>query len=167
MPLRLRPATRDDVALLRSWDEEPHVVASDPHDDWQWEKELGRAVPWREQLIAEADGVPIGYVEIIDPAGEPEHYWGEVPGGLRAIDIWIGEEAYLNRGHGSEMMRLALAKCFADPAVSAVLLDPLASNTRAIRFYERLGFEAVEHRRFGLDDCLVMRLTRERYELTP
>lgn len=34
-PLRLRTATRDDLALLRRWDEAPHVIVSDPHDDWQ------------------------------------------------------------------------------------------------------------------------------------
>ena len=58
------------------------------------------------------------------------------------------------------MMKLALARCFADPSVTAVLIDPLTSNTRAHRFYERLGFTFVEHRRFGKDDCSVYRLDR-------
>jgi aminoglycoside 6'-N-acetyltransferase len=44
----------------------------------------------------------------------------------------------------------------------AIVIDPLASNVRAIRFYERLGFKPVERRRFGEDDCLVMRLERPR-----
>jgi aminoglycoside 6'-N-acetyltransferase len=51
--------------------------------------------------------------------------------------------------------------CFADPSVRAVLLDPLASNTRAHRFYERLGFVPVERRTFGADDCIVYRLERD------
>jgi aminoglycoside 6'-N-acetyltransferase len=42
------------------------------------------------------------------------------------------------------------------------VIDPLASNVRAIRFYERLGFRAIERRMFGADDCLVMRLERVR-----
>jgi RimJ/RimL family protein N-acetyltransferase len=54
---------------------------------------------------------------------------------MRAIDIWIGEESDLGRGYGTEMMRLALDRCFADQAVKAVLLDPLTRNTRAHRFY--------------------------------
>ena len=33
--LTLRPATLADAPLLRRWDEEPHIVASDPNDDWQ------------------------------------------------------------------------------------------------------------------------------------
>ena len=44
--------------------------------------------------------------------------------------------------------------------VTAILVDPLATNERGHRFYERLGFREVERRRFGDDDCLVFRLDR-------
>ena len=70
--LRLRAATPADLALLRRWDEQPHVVTSGPHD----------------------------------------------------------------------------------------------ANTRAHRFYERLGFRFVERRRFGRDDCFVYRLDRAGYAPT-
>jgi aminoglycoside 6'-N-acetyltransferase len=161
--ISLRSATPDDLALLRRWDEQPHVIASDPNDEWHWETELARTPAWREQLIAEVEGRPVGFVQIIDPAREESRYWGEVAEGLRAIDIWIGEEADLGRGFGTRIMALALARCFSVPAVTAVLIDPLASNTRAHRFYERLGFEFVERRRFGEDDCLVYQLLRARW----
>jgi len=161
--IRLRSATSADVALLRRWDDEPHLAATLGDDDWQWETELGVAHDWREQLVAERDGRPIGYVEIIDPAREPERYWGDVPPNLRAVDIWIGEVSELGEGHGTAMMRLALARCFAAPDVTAVLVDPLASNARAHRFYERLGFARVERRTFGDDDCWVYRLERGRW----
>ncbi len=158
--VRLRPATPADLGLLRRWDEQPHVVASDPHDDWGWETELRRTPDWREQLIAEVDGRAVGFVQIIDPAREDSRYWGDVAPDLRAVDLWIGEARDLGRGYGTQMMRLALERCFADPAVAAVLVDPLADNTRAHRFYRRLGFRAVGRRRFGRDDCLVHRLER-------
>lgn len=158
--IALRPATLDDLPHLQRWDEDPDVIASDPDDDWHWEEELVRTPPWREQLIAESDGVPIGCVQIIDPREEESHYWGDVPSGLRAIDIWIGEPAYRGRGVGSEVMKLAIARCFAAPEVSAIIIDPLASNARAIQFYRRLGFVEVERRTFFASDCLVMRLER-------
>ncbi|WP_019501579.1 GNAT family N-acetyltransferase [Pseudanabaena sp. PCC 6802] len=160
MIVTLRPATPDDLDLLRHWDEQPQVIASDPNDDWDWEVELHRNPDWREQLIAELGDRPIGFIQIIDPAREDSHYWGDVAENLRAIDIWIGEESDLGKGYGTKMMQLALKRCFADPAVTAVLIDPLASNTRAIRFYERLGFQFVERRQFGDDDCLVYQLQR-------
>ncbi len=158
--MNLRSATSADLNLLRHWDEQPHVVASDPNDDWGWEVELSRTPNWREQLIAQIEGRPIGFIQIIDPAREDSHYWGNVATDLRAIDIWIGEEADLGKGYGTKMMQLALARCFADSTVTAVLIDPLANNTRAHRFYERLGFQFVEQRQFGNDNCFVYRLNR-------
>ena len=123
-----------------------------------WRRRAG--TPWREMLIAEDGDRPIGFVQIIDPAGDPDHYWGDCGPGLRAIDIWIGESSDLRRGYGQQMMTLALGRCFADPSVSAILIDPMAGNERAHRFYEAMGFRFVERRQFGPDDCFVYTLTR-------
>lgn len=158
--ISLRPATAADLDLLRYWDEQPHVISSDPNDDWDWEVELDHTPDWREQLVAEMDGRPIGFVQIIDPAREESHYWGAVTADLRAIDIWIGEETDLGKGYGTKIMRLAITRCFEDPSVMAILVDPLASNTRAHRFYERLGFQFLEYRQLGSDNCFVYRLNR-------
>jgi aminoglycoside 6'-N-acetyltransferase len=160
----LRPATIADLDLLRNWDDRPHIIASDPNDDWGWEVELQRDPNWREQLIAEIESRPIGFVQIIDPAREDSHYWGDIAENLRAIDIWIGEASDLGKGYGTQIMRLALDRCFSTPSVTAILIDPLANNTRAHRFYERLGFSFVEVRRFGDDDCFVYSLDRPTWE---
>ena len=159
--IKLRPATIADLELLQHWDEQPHIIACDPNDDWHWTEELQRKPEWREQLIAEIGDCPLGFIEIIDPALEDEHYWGDIEPNLRAIDIWIGEEEDLGKGYGTKMMQLALVRCFQDPLVTAVLVDPLVSNTRAHRFYESLGFKLIERRWFGQDDCFVYRLTRD------
>jgi aminoglycoside 6'-N-acetyltransferase len=164
-PVRLRKASLADLSLLRDWDRKAHVAAASGADEpYDWKSELPRDVDWREFLIAEIDGDPIGFIQIIDPAIEETHYWGAIEPNLRAIDIWIGHDGNLGRGFGTQMMQLALERCFAVPAVDAVLLDPLASNVRAHRFYERLGFRAVERRTFGSDDCIVYRLGREDWE---
>lgn len=162
--LTLRRATPEDVPILQHWDEQPHVVAADPNDYWAWETELQQSVDWREQLVAETNNRSIGFIQIIDPAREETQYWGGMDEGYRAIDIWIGEESDLGRGYGTQMMRPALNRCFAEPEVKSVLIDPLESNTKARRFYERLGFQFVEKRRFGEDDCLVYRLDREEWK---
>jgi aminoglycoside 6'-N-acetyltransferase len=161
--IELRPALPADIATLRRWEKHPHVPSA--AEDWGWEADLPRRPDWREQLIAELDGRPIGFVQIIDPAREESHYWGDVPANLRAIDIWIGEPDCLGKGYGTQVMRLAIARCFADPAVAAILIDPLAANARAHRFYERFGFRFVERRSFGDDDCFVYRLERATFRV--
>lgn len=165
--MKLRLATPEDLGTLNSWEKKAHVISAkgadfDGEDRW-WEEQLPRVVPWREILIAEDQGRPIGVVVIIDPKDEEDHYWGNVEADLRAIDIWIGEESDLGKGHGTKMMCMALERCFAPPRVKAVLIDPLASNADAIRFYERVGFKSIGRQTFGEDDCLVMKITRDEW----
>jgi aminoglycoside 6'-N-acetyltransferase len=162
--IRLRNAAIEDLATLQHWDEQPHVLASDPDDDWNWAYELNRTPPWRQQLMAELDGRPIGFVQIIDPAEEESHYWGNISAGYRAIDIWIGSGSDLGKGYGTLMMQQALEKCFESPEVHHVLIDPLASNVQAIRFYERIGFRFVEDRNFGESDCKVYSISRDDWQ---
>ncbi len=153
--IQLRKATIDDLTTLKHWDQQAHVIASDPNDDWNWEVELLRTPDWRTQLIAEVNGAPIGFIQIIDPQKEETHYWGEIGAGKRAIDIWIGEKQNLGKGYGTAMMQLALEQCFSDQSVLTVIVDPLASNKKAVRFYEKMGFTFVGKRTFGIDDCAV------------
>ncbi len=165
----LRFATPLDEELLCYWDRQPHVIEarnSNPNeDDWNWAEELRRSPEWRELLIAEIDTRPIGFMQIIDPAREETHYWGDCEPNLRAIDIWIGEKLDVGKGYGTVMMRLAIERCFAKPDVKAIIIDPLETNTNAIRFYERLGFRLVEKRLFDEDACLVYRLDRENFSV--
>jgi aminoglycoside 6'-N-acetyltransferase len=162
MKLILRPATFDDIPLLQAWDREPDVMdaSGNDADSHDWLHELGMQSDVYRYYVAELDGRPIGAMQIIDPHLEPTHYWGEIEPNLRALDIWIGDESDRGRGHGERMMKLALGQCFANPRVTAVVIDPLHTNLRALKFYRRLGFKDVGRRLFGDDDCLVQRLER-------
>ena len=167
--ITLRPLTLADVPLLDLWDRQPHVIAATSDDPVQPKAfgdtfrpdELALTAPDNRYVIAEFDGRPIGAMQIIDPCTEQTHYWGEIEPNLRAIDIWIGAAEDLGKGYGMMMMRRAFQVCFAQPAVTAIVIDPLASNTRAHKFYRRLGFVPVGRRLFDDDDCLVHRFTRE------
>lgn len=164
--LNIRQATLSDVPLFNAWDEKPHVMAATSNDgtksfDAIWEEELLPRLDGTEFLIAELDGMAFGAMQIINPATEVTHYWGDVEPNLRAIDIWIGEEDYLGKGYGTRMMRYAIERCFAAEDVEAILIDPLANNIRSHKFYKALGFQFVERRQFDEDsDCFVFRLDR-------
>lgn len=179
--LLLRAATHADIPLLQRWDRDPTVIASvsdDPDEtvafgeenDWVENIDLFTPDVW-EYWIAELDGRPIGAMQLCDPHREPTQYWGDIEPNLRALDIWIGEPDARGKGYGETMMVTAIAYCFANPTVTAIVIDPLASNTRAHKFYQRLGFVPVERRMFDEDDTLVHRLTREdwsnRFRRTP
>ena len=170
--VRLRPAVPADAALLHAWDREPHVIRAVTDDptaeeafiDADWEQELSDQSPVSFFLIGEDNGRPVGAMQVIDPQLEPTHYWGEIEPNLRALDIWLGPADALGRGVGTTMMTQAIDTCFAASEVTAIVIDPLASNADAHRFYQRVGFRPVERRLFGPDDCLVHRLERAEWE---
>jgi len=165
MSLILRPAEFKDVNLLRKWDTKDHVVAASGEDDsCDWQKEISRNVPWQEILIAEIETRPIGVIVIIDPKEEETHYWGEIGSNLKALDIWIGEKSDLGKGYGTEIMKQALSKCFKNEEIKAVIVDPLTSNTRAHKFYEKLGFKKTDKRTFRQDECFVYRIDRNMFD---
>jgi aminoglycoside 6'-N-acetyltransferase len=150
----------DDVALLSAWDNDADVAAALGRGgaDWyDWPIELARNVPWRELLIAEEDGRPIGFVQLTDAGEEESHYWGDAAPGTWSIDIWIGSPGDRGRGLGTIAIQAALRRIFDQHGADAVVIDPRADNPRAIAFYERLGFERVGIRDFDGDRCLVMR----------
>ena len=165
----IRVAKVLDAELLYRWDEKPHVMAATSNDgstsfDAKWEEELLPRSDGTVFFIAEVDNVPIGAVQIINPATEKTHYWGAVASNLRAIDIWIGEESYIGIGYGTRMMKYAIEQCFSSPDVKAILIDPLSNNLRSHVFYQRLGFVFVEHRQFDeTSDCFVFRLDRDKW----
>lgn len=157
-----------DVPVLEHWDQQAHVISATSDDpeatkafgDTYWPDELALVAPDYQYLMAERDGRPIGAMQIIDPHTESTHYWGNIEPNLRAIDIWIGSPEDLGKGYGEAMMRQAFQLCFSEPTVTAIVIDPLYSNKRACKFYQRLGFVAEQRRIFEDDDCLVHRLTR-------
>ena len=171
----LRAAVPADAGFLTAWDSEPHVIrctTDDPdatiaRDAGEWESELASPTEHWEHLVAEVDGRPVGAMLIIDPALEPTHYWGDIRPNLRALDIWIGPADALGRGYGTQMMAQAIDRCFADPAVEAIVIDPLASNVEAHRFYGRMGFRVVGPRTFDEDECLVHWLDRADWRSQP
>jgi len=171
--IKLRPATVDDVPILETRDHDPDVISATTDDDdaeqafgdHDWKTEIRQQTADSYFLIAECDGEPIGAMQIIDPHTEPTHYWGAIPAHLRAIDLWIGAPEQRGRGHGTTMMQLAHARCVADRTVTAIVIDPLASNERAIAFYRRLGYQPVGRQMFGQDDCHVHRLERAAWKV--
>ncbi|GAB4147226.1 MAG: GNAT family N-acetyltransferase [Patescibacteria group bacterium] len=175
--LTFRPANLNDIPTLRHWDLQEHVLRATHYDyeeqvaagksaeemanDWEWEEVIGNRPDWLETIIAERDGQPIGVMQVIDPATESDHYWGDIGLGYRAIDIWIGDLENTNKGYGTEMMTWMINHCFENPSVHSIIIDPLINNTRAIQFYQKLGFKFVEDRWFDTDLCAVHILSRQ------
>ncbi|TWB19065.1 RimJ/RimL family protein N-acetyltransferase [Nitrospirillum amazonense] len=93
--------------------------------------------------------------------------------GLRAASLGIGllDPGVLNRGLGMRAMRLLFPHAFGPLGLHRIGLRVLATNTRAVHCYEKLGFqiEGRERQTYSLlgqwHDSLVMGLLAQEYRV--
>lgn len=131
---QLRVATADDVERLVAWHADPDVARF-------WDGETFTPAEMSERLerpdvdawIVEAEGVPVGYLQV----------WGDgrAEGGL---DMFLVPAAR-GRGLGPDA-----ARAMADHLLDAcgwprVTVDPYTWNEQALRGWRKAGFVAVSH----------------------
>ena len=130
-----------DLPLIRDWLAQPHVAAwwGDPGEQYALiNDDLGH--PAMKQFIVTADDLSFAYLQCYDPAAWPEGGLGTQPAGTRGIDQFIGDPTMVERGHGSAFIRAFVDRLLNNGAPRAVT-DPDSNNARAIRAYEKAGFQ--------------------------
>jgi aminoglycoside 6'-N-acetyltransferase len=135
-----RPMTTADLPLIQRWLTLPHVREwwGDPGEQYTLVSgDLDE--PAMDQYIVWVAGSPFGYLQCYDLTAWNSGF-GTQPLGTRGIDLFIGEPKMIERGHGS-----ALLRCFADDRLGKgaprMVTDPDPANGRAIRAYQKAGFE--------------------------
>jgi aminoglycoside 6'-N-acetyltransferase len=135
-----RPMTSADLALIRRWLAQPHVRQwwGDPEE--QYDLVSGDlAEPAMDQYIFSTGGNSFGYLQCYDLAAWSVGF-GPQPPGTRGIDLFIGEPDMIERSHGSALIRSFVDGLLRNGA-PRVVTDPEPANRRAIRAYEKAGFE--------------------------
>lgn len=138
--LKFRPLTSDDFPLLLEWLSKEHVK--------QW-WDAGEDTPEKvaHNYGEEEEGLERFILVEADESGEKpigyfQHY--HVPDGSIGIDQFIGEEDYVNRGVGTQAIRMFVEMIMREHEPTSIILDPSPENKRAIRCYEKVGFRYYE-----------------------
>jgi RimJ/RimL family protein N-acetyltransferase len=144
-----RPLTADDIPRLWNWLNRPHVAqwwrGEQSLDDVR-EKYLPRIAgnDTARPYLALLNGEPAGYIQYyLASEGDPA-WWPDRPGkGVLGIDQFLSDGARLDQGLGTAMVSQFVAMLMRDEEVVEVRVDPSPDNARAIRCYEKAGFETV------------------------
>ena len=84
----------------------------------------------------------IGYAQSYVALGSGDGWWEEeTDPGVRGIDQSLANASQLGKGLGTKLVRALVELLFNDPEVTKIQTDPSPSNLRAIRCYEKAGFE--------------------------
>jgi aminoglycoside 6'-N-acetyltransferase len=135
-----RPMVAADLPLIGRWLALPHVMRwwGDPREQYTLVSgDLDE--PAMKQFIFSTNGRPLGYLQCYDLTAWNSGF-GPQPAGTRGIDLLIGEPRRIGRGHGPALIRRFVDDLFASGA-PRIVTDPDPANKRAIRAYEKAGFE--------------------------
>lgn len=149
--IRIRSMTDLDFSILLKWLTDDRVLAFYDGRDTHYNAATLKSNYSEEwdtiyyRVIFEYKGNEIGYGQIYrlyDELYEEYQYpqSGEI---VFAMDQFIGEPEYWNRGIGSKYVQMVLEFLKAEQNADAVILDPWKSNARAIRAYEKAGFKII------------------------
>jgi aminoglycoside 6'-N-acetyltransferase len=139
-----RPLVANDLTLLRSWLDAPHVRRW-----WRAERtdgvirsiEIGEGV--EDACIVEHQGRAIGYIRGFWAARQSSGWWAGVENvteATKAIDFLIGEAGMVNQKLGRAMIRAFITGLFEDQTVDRIVADPARDNWPANIALKRIGF---------------------------
>jgi aminoglycoside 6'-N-acetyltransferase len=140
-PYLIRRAAPADLALLQHWRRQPHVSRwwGEPTVEPEAEK---LSDPKIAMWIVEAQATPFAFIQDYEIHAWPDHHFGYLPELSRGMDVYIGDEGFIGRGHGSAMVRQHVDALFAAGA-PAVGIDPHPDNAAGQRAFQKAGFVAV------------------------
>jgi RimJ/RimL family protein N-acetyltransferase len=148
----------DYLRVLDTDPARPRARAGVKHD---LEKDLERQDRYAFAVRTLADDRLIGFVALW------VWNWPSVNGG---VGIGMGDPEYRGRGYGTDAMRLAVRYAFNELGLDYVTLQAVAHNARAIRSYEKVGFELMgTEREWDLRDgarngVVTMAISRHRWD---
>jgi aminoglycoside 6'-N-acetyltransferase len=134
------PMTPDHLPMVRRW-----LGTSEVARWWGDPGEQHRLVrgdldhPDMDQFIVAIDDRPFGYIQCYR-LGVWNCGFGPQPPATRGIDQFIGEPDMIGCGHGTNFIRQFVEEVLKN-RIPRVVTDPDPANHRAIRAYEKAGFE--------------------------
>lgn len=163
--VRLRAREADDASRHVRWLNDIEVTRwirvdypqSNLAQRWRSDTQPSPAFDRVALAIDTLDGIHIGNCSLstLDPANRDAQ-----------LGILIGESAYRNGGYGTDAMRLLCRLGFEQMNLERIELTVYGDNARAIRVYEKVGFQHEARRRQAhfvdgrYEDVLIMGLVR-------
>lgn len=135
-----RRMTAADLTQIQDWLAQPHVREwwGDPDEQYALVSgDLDETA--MDRYIVGFDDGPFGYLQCYELTAWNTGF-GPQPQGTRGIDLFIGKPDMIGLGHGSALVRAFVDDLLRDGS-PRVITDPNPANFRAIRAYEKAGFE--------------------------
>lgn len=145
--LSFRHVEAADRVLVHAWLKQPHVT------EWFYGKGLENTFKHLDEFLAGASYAqywlaldnerPFAFLitSNVDKPHDELTKWCGTEGQAITLDMLIGDPNYLGKGYAVEVIHQFLLNQFSH--VQEVLIDPEATNAKAIHVYQKAGFNIV------------------------
>ena len=168
MNIEFLPMQISHLPSWQSWIHKPHVknvwfIEGYEPADYIYKKIEGNDYDY--PFIISLDEKPIGYIVCCDLYAyrtlcpKPKGLFTKEEPGTFCMDLFIGEEDYLDKGYGTKIVKAFVNYIFNHFHAKKILIDPATDNLRAIRCYEKAGFHFLKNEFDGITNCTVLVIT--------
>ena len=95
-------------------------------------------------ISEEYDGKKIGYIQFYQLDNKTKKEYGYFTENVYGTDQFIGEIEYWNKGIGTLLVKSMIKFIIEDKNADRIVMDPQIRNLRAIKCYEKCGFNKVK-----------------------
>lgn len=148
--LSIRPLQNGDQLFLVKWLSNPEVIQyyegrDRPFSLAEVEKNFFQQDDRETRCLIQYNETSIGYLQFYEIGEEEREVYGYYNRSERiyGMDQFIGEPYFGNKGIGTGLITLVSQYLLEEKDAYRVVVDPQTCNERAIRCYEKCGFEKV------------------------
>ena len=129
-----------DYELLHKWSEEPFI------QEWFEQRSLSlEEIKEKYDNKVNHSNQTLYYIEVDNKIiGFFQYYPYEKDDEMIEYDVLIGEENYLNKGIGTEVVKKINQHIFDHSDKNKIVVRPCKRNKRACHCYEKSGFELIK-----------------------
>jgi len=137
----LRPVTLQDASIIRKWHNDPELmllarIGEEKTTLKQERADIQNAQRSEDQayhmIITQSDNSAIGFLRF--------NYIDRTSGNVW-LRVLLGEKTAWGKGYARDALETYLRWLFDKIGIHRVTLECYSTNTRAVKFYERLGFK--------------------------
>ena len=149
--LKVRLLEKKDAPFIAKWLSDPHVLQYYEGRDNPFNLEKVYNVFFENETdtvkcLIEYENIETGYIQYYPLDFETRKVYGYLNEAdiIFGIDQFIGEVKYWDRGIGQLLVSAMTDYLFHDKQASTVVMDPQSWNKRAIRCYEKCGYQKIK-----------------------
>ena len=157
MQLTLTPIQDSDIELLSEWLHKDYILQwYHDADEWIHEiKEREGSFNFLSHYIILENNKPIGFCQFYDCFDAKEDWYSvECPNKIYSIDYLIGEENFLRKGYGKEIIRILTNKIIRDKNPKAIIVQPEQENIASCKALLANGYIYDLDNNYYILECL-------------